>query len=86
MKSGSISGVWGASRWRPAARLPNEPFTRLPIWTTPRSPAASERCIGWSTVQWRLMRDEFAQSTWTAFWRTTVDDVAAADVAEELGP
>ncbi len=33
----------------------------------------------------RLIRDEFTPSTWAAFWRTTVDEVAAADVADELG-
>ncbi len=31
------------------------------------------------------IRAEFEQSTWLAFWRTTVDGQPAADVAEELG-
>lgn len=30
------------------------------------------------------MRHEFADSTWQAFWRTTVDDVSVPEAAEEL--
>jgi RNA polymerase sigma-70 factor (ECF subfamily) len=32
----------------------------------------------------RAIRDEFQEQTWQAFWRTAVDDVPAAAVAEEL--
>jgi RNA polymerase sigma-70 factor (ECF subfamily) len=32
-----------------------------------------------------LLRGEFEQRTWQAFWRTTVDDQSAPDVAVELG-
>jgi len=32
-----------------------------------------------------LVRSEFEQRTWNAFWKTTVDDRPAADVARELG-
>lgn len=32
-----------------------------------------------------LVQNEFEQSTWSAFWRTTVDAVPTRDVAEELG-
>jgi len=32
-----------------------------------------------------LIRDEFQQQTWTAFWRTAVDGCSATDVADELG-
>jgi RNA polymerase sigma-70 factor (ECF subfamily) len=32
-----------------------------------------------------LVRDEFEQRTWQAFWRTGVEDQPAADVARELG-
>ena len=32
-----------------------------------------------------LVRDEFEQKTWTAFWRTAVDGQPAAAVAAELG-
>jgi RNA polymerase sigma-70 factor (ECF subfamily) len=32
-----------------------------------------------------LLRGEFEERTWQAFWLTTVDDRAAAAVAEELG-
>lgn len=32
-----------------------------------------------------LIRDEFQQQTWTAFWRTAVDGCSATDVAVELG-
>lgn len=30
------------------------------------------------------IRDEFAESTWTAFWRVTIDGRSPQDVAEEL--
>ena len=33
----------------------------------------------------RLLRDEFEDRTWQAFWRTAVDDQPAAAVAQELG-
>ena len=32
-----------------------------------------------------LIRGEFQQQTWTAFWRTAVDGCSASDVADELG-
>jgi RNA polymerase sigma-70 factor, ECF subfamily len=32
-----------------------------------------------------LIRGDFEDRTWRAFWRMTVDDVPAADVAQELG-
>jgi RNA polymerase sigma-70 factor (ECF subfamily) len=31
-----------------------------------------------------LIREEFTERTWQAFWRTTVDEQAAADVAQDL--
>jgi RNA polymerase sigma-70 factor (ECF subfamily) len=31
------------------------------------------------------IRDQFQESTWLAFWRTSVEDRAVADVAAELG-
>ncbi len=33
----------------------------------------------------RRIRDEFTDSTWTAFWSTMVDGKASADVAKQLG-
>ncbi len=32
-----------------------------------------------------LIRGEFAERTWQAFWRTVVDEQQAADVAKDLG-
>ncbi len=32
-----------------------------------------------------IIRNEVQETTWIAFWRTTIDDVAPAVVAEELG-
>ena len=32
-----------------------------------------------------LIRDQFAERTWGAFWRVVVDGRAAADVADEMG-
>lgn len=36
--------------------------------------------------QWaaQTIRHEFAESTWTAFWKTAIDDLKSADVAREL--
>lgn len=33
----------------------------------------------------RLMRQDFEEPTWQAFWRTAIDDQPVADVARELG-
>ncbi len=33
----------------------------------------------------RLIREEFRETTWKAFWGTAVDDCPASDVARELG-
>jgi RNA polymerase sigma-70 factor (ECF subfamily) len=33
----------------------------------------------------RLIQDEFEVRTWRAFWRTTIDELPAPEVAEELG-
>ncbi len=33
----------------------------------------------------RMVRPEFSETTWQAFWRTTVDRVPGPDVATELG-
>jgi RNA polymerase sigma factor (sigma-70 family) len=33
----------------------------------------------------QMIRTEFRDKTWQAFWRTTVDDVSPAAVADELG-
>jgi RNA polymerase sigma-70 factor (ECF subfamily) len=40
--------------------------------------AVYERCVG-------LIRSEFEERTWRAFWRVAVDDRPAAEVAAELG-
>ena len=32
-----------------------------------------------------FVREDFAVRTWTAFWRTAIDEQTAPDVAEELG-
>jgi RNA polymerase sigma-70 factor (ECF subfamily) len=37
-----------------------------------------ERCVG-------LMRSEFEERTWRAFWRVAIDDRPATEVAAELG-
>lgn len=33
----------------------------------------------------RMLRPEFTDATWQAFWRTTVDNVPGPDVAADLG-
>jgi RNA polymerase sigma-70 factor (ECF subfamily) len=39
------------------------------------------RLFNWAA---QAIRHEFAESTWSAFWKTAVDDLKAADVACEL--
>jgi RNA polymerase sigma-70 factor, ECF subfamily len=78
---------------RRAARQPRasggtdaqERLLELPDQEPPESEAAladaqalRERCV-------RLIRSEFEERTWLAFWRMTVDGQVAAEVSAELG-
>jgi RNA polymerase sigma-70 factor (ECF subfamily) len=47
------------------------------------TPESTERALQLRVVE--LVQSEFEPSTWQAFWRTTVEGRAAADVARELG-
>ena len=42
---------------------------------------AKRQLFRWAADQ---VRDEFRETTWQAFWRTAVDDLAVSDVAREL--
>ena len=77
--------------WRRAARQPqaaggSEPHDQL-MDVPAAEPRASEDVGGWEEYQRRVrvIRAEFEERTWEAFWRMTVDGRTAAEVAAELG-
>ena len=72
--TGSESGVT-----QPELRLEN--FGGLE--PDPSADAGSERALIRRVLE--LVRGEFRERTWRAFWRTTVDDRPAPEVASELG-
>jgi RNA polymerase sigma-70 factor (ECF subfamily) len=66
------------------ARLAALPAPVLPEETTdnPAVEEAAERSLLRRALE--LIRDEFEERTWQAFWRTTVDGQAPRDVAADL--
>jgi RNA polymerase sigma-70 factor (ECF subfamily) len=60
-----------------------EQFQQLPDPTDPSEVEETNRLLSRRGLQ--LIRAEFENHTWEAFWRTAVDGRAAADVAEDLG-
>jgi RNA polymerase sigma-70 factor (ECF subfamily) len=66
----------------PPASLPGVPGRGEQVDDLPVDPAA-ERTLFRRGLE--LIRSEFELRTWQAFWRTTVDGRATADVAAELG-
>jgi len=69
--------VGGSEAWHRLQEVPDAELT-----------ADSEESAQMSALFHRavkLLRDEFEQRTWQAFWRTAVDDQPAAAVAAELG-
>jgi RNA polymerase sigma-70 factor (ECF subfamily) len=59
-------------------------FSQIPE-DEPESAADSEPSRGLLHRGLELVRSGFEENTWQAFWRTTVDGRAPADVAAELG-
>jgi RNA polymerase sigma-70 factor (ECF subfamily) len=75
-RNGEIHGIGGSSARERLAELPWPPHIDL----APDDDA--ERALVGRALA--LIRGEFEERTWTAFWRTTVDGMAAKDVATEL--
>jgi RNA polymerase sigma-70 factor, ECF subfamily len=72
-----VQGVGGSSAHERMAQLREpQPTQDEPI------PEEAER--GLFARALRLIREEFEERTWTAFWRTTVEGQAAKDVAADL--
>jgi RNA polymerase sigma-70 factor (ECF subfamily) len=79
--------------WRGKERLAepvggSEAWRRLQEVAEPDAPPDTEEAAQMSALYHRavqLLRSEFEERTWRAFWRTAVDDQPAAAVAAELG-
>ncbi len=77
LEARTLSAVGGTDHQLVLGQLPNdgEGSNKIcPSWEVPPFRAAVE-----------LVRCEFEQRTWRAFWRTAVDGQSASQVAEELG-
>jgi RNA polymerase sigma-70 factor (ECF subfamily) len=73
-----VQGVGGSSAHERMAQLREPQSTHdEPI------PEEAERSLFARAL--RLIREEFEERTWTAFWRTTVEGQAVKDVAADLG-
>lgn len=72
------AGTGGTDHWR---ELEQTPF--LEEQAVPAEDQVIFRELTQRAVD--LLRAEFEERTWTAFWRVTIDEQPAADVAEELG-
>jgi RNA polymerase sigma-70 factor, ECF subfamily len=70
-------GAGGSDAQQRLARLPD-----LPPDDEPPAEEAGERELFFRALD--LIRDEFAERTWLAFWRTAVEGQAARDVAADL--
>jgi RNA polymerase sigma-70 factor, ECF subfamily len=69
-------GVGGSSIQNWINQLPDDPPDSIPL-------APSDKQIVMRQAL-ELIRSDFEDCTWKAFWRTAVDDRPAAEVAEEL--
>jgi RNA polymerase sigma-70 factor (ECF subfamily) len=71
-------GIGGSDAQRRLAQLPVPP----PPDEDSTAPQTEERGLFFRALE--MIRGEFEERTWLAFWRTTVDDRAPRDVAAEL--
>lgn len=71
-----VSGSGDTALWRAIDEQPD-----------PSQPDPWEREYRRSLFEWAVdrIRSDFEETTWRAFWRTSVDATEAATVAEELG-
>jgi RNA polymerase sigma-70 factor, ECF subfamily len=72
-------GVGGSDAQRRLAQLPMPPGPE----GDGGAPDAAERGLFFRALE--LVRGDFEERTWQAFWRTAVEDRAPRDVAAELG-
>lgn len=72
-----VQGVGGSSAHERLAQLPQPPAVDV-------QPTPEEAERGLFARALNLIRAEFEERTWTAFWRTTVEGQAAKDVAADL--
>ena len=71
-------GVGGTDAQRRLAQVPGPG----PAEVDSEAPEAAERALFFRALE--LIRGDFAERTWQAFWRTAVDGRAPRDVAAEL--
>jgi RNA polymerase sigma-70 factor (ECF subfamily) len=79
--------------WRRLARQPqavggpdfHARMLELPAEEPPESEAGASDAREVFQRGVRLIREEFEERTWEAFWRTAVDDRTAVEVGAELG-
>jgi RNA polymerase sigma-70 factor (ECF subfamily) len=74
----AAQGAGGSTAAQQLAQIPD-------VWQRDDEPAApgEERALIDRALQ--LIRHDFAEETWQAFWRSTVDGHAAAEIANDLG-
>jgi RNA polymerase sigma-70 factor (ECF subfamily) len=72
-------GVGGSSAQQRLAQLPGPE----PVEEDFAADDEAERILFGRALE--LIREEFEEQTWAAFWRTAVEDRAAKDVAADLG-
>jgi RNA polymerase sigma-70 factor (ECF subfamily) len=75
-------GAGGSAAQRRLSQLPGAALPRLFDEDSQAEKAAEKSLIDRAL---ELIRPEFAERTWQAFWRTAVDEQAAGAVAEDLG-
>jgi RNA polymerase sigma-70 factor (ECF subfamily) len=78
-RDGEAQGVGGSSA---RDRLAQLPWPQPPGDDLGSDDAAERALVGRALA---LIRDEFEERTWRAFWRTAVEGRAAKDVATDLG-
>ena len=62
-----------------------ERLHRLPTAPTDELNALSEEILQIASHALRLLETDFEENVWRAFWRTAIDRLPGADVADELG-
>jgi RNA polymerase sigma-70 factor (ECF subfamily) len=78
-QSAQVRGTGGTDAWRELESIPEESDA-----SGSRSAIAPSRG-GLSRRALELIRGEFEESTWQAFWKVVVDGVPAAEAAADLG-
>jgi RNA polymerase sigma-70 factor (ECF subfamily) len=78
-RAGEARGLGGSSAQERLLQLPQPP----PAEDDPAADEEGERALFGRALD--LIRGDFEERTWAAFWKTTVDGRAAKDVAADLG-